>query len=279
MSSIVTDYGILHFEAVGRGRPLILLHGWVNSWDVWRGAMLTLAHDHDYRVYALDFWGFGDSAKPEAQPDQTFRIKGYVEMVQDFMDNLGISSAPIAGHSMGGTVALKFALDHGERVDKVILVSSPIVGSSLNPILKLAGYRLTAELVWRVPYVIDACRYLLLAGDSDHVRAMILRDMGRTTKQSYFRSIGDLRGTNLRRQLAGLAVPLLGVYGQHDNIVSPRNATLLKQTLPSAQVVIMSRSRHFPMVDEENSFLTGMVGFLTNNRPRLQSAYGQTQRG
>ena len=74
MSSIVTDQGILHYQAVGRGRPLILLHGWVNSWDVWRDSMLRLARDHQYRVYALDFWGFGDSAKPVDEPAQTFNV-------------------------------------------------------------------------------------------------------------------------------------------------------------------------------------------------------------
>jgi len=107
--TILTEHGILHFETIGHGRPIVLLHGWINSWDVWRDAMMTLAGVDQRRVYALDFWGFGDSAKPFSNEGASFRLSGYVEMVHEFMDNPGIRHAPVAGHSMGGTVALKFA--------------------------------------------------------------------------------------------------------------------------------------------------------------------------
>ena len=80
MSSIVTEQGILHYESIGRGQPIILLHGWINSWDVWREMMINLASTKRYRVYALDFWGFGDSAKASQPQSTTFQIEGYVEM-------------------------------------------------------------------------------------------------------------------------------------------------------------------------------------------------------
>ena len=130
---------MLHFESIGRGRPIILLHGWINSWDVWRQSMLTLAEGNKNangkprRVFALDFWGFGDSSKTNKNNTRSFQLDNYVEMVRGFMDNMGIIKAPIAGHSMGGTVALQFALKYPERVEKVVIVGSPIVGSSLNP--------------------------------------------------------------------------------------------------------------------------------------------------
>ena len=74
MSSIVTDQGIVHYEAYGRGFPVILLHGWINSWDVWRKTMLAIPELGRYKVYALDFWGFGESAKQKTPP---FQIKSY----------------------------------------------------------------------------------------------------------------------------------------------------------------------------------------------------------
>ena len=73
MSSIVTEQGILHYESIGRGRPVILLHGWINSWDVWRDVMISLAREGQHRVYALDFWGFGDSAKAANAAAATFQ--------------------------------------------------------------------------------------------------------------------------------------------------------------------------------------------------------------
>ncbi|NJN53330.1 MAG: alpha/beta hydrolase [Anaerolineae bacterium] len=112
MSSIVTEQGILHYESLGRGQPIILLHGWINSWDVWRDMMIALAKTGRFRVYALDFWGFGDSAKLANSHNTVFHIDSYAEMVRQFMDSLGIQQAPIFGHSMGGTVALQVSLTH-----------------------------------------------------------------------------------------------------------------------------------------------------------------------
>lgn len=266
MSSIVTEQGILHYETIGRGTPLILLHGWINSWHVWRRAMLVLGESDRFRVYALDFWGFGDSAKGSRDGQgPSFRIDSYVAMVRQFMDTLGIIAAPVFGHSMGGTVALKFAVEHPDRVHQVAVVGSPVVGSTLNPFLKLAGYDLIADLVWRFPVLLKLVMHTILARDSRQVREMIFRDVQRTTLDSFFRSIGDLRDTDLRPQLDKLEMPVLGIFGANDNIVSPRNATLLTSCVPQAEIAIMSASRHFPMSDEPDKFLRVISSFLGNN--------------
>lgn len=266
MSSIVTEQGILHYESIGRGRPIILLHGWINSWDVWREAMIGLGTSGRYRVYALDFWGFGASAKRGSNGSQpSFRIAGYVEMVRQFMDTLGIQQSPIFGHSMGGTVALQFALSNPTRISKVAVVGSPIVGSTLNPFLKLAGYGMIADMVWRFPALLNTVMHILLAGDSQKVREMIFRDVQRTTMESFFRSIGDLRDTDLRQELPTLQIPALGIFGARDNIVSPTNGELLTGTVDRAQVVIMDSSRHFPMTDEPDKFMQVISHFLSED--------------
>lgn len=265
MSSIVTEQGILHYESIGRGQPIILLHGWINSWDVWRDMMISLANTKRYRVYALDFWGFGDSAKASQTQSTTFQIESYVEMVNQFMDALGIQKAPIFGHSMGGTVALQISLAHPERVEKVALVGSPIIGRSLHPFLQLAGYGSIAKLVWRYPIMLHSIMRILLAKDSKKVRTMIFRDVQRTTIESFFRSIGDLRDTDLRNQLPTLNIPTLGIYGAKDKIVSPMNADLLKSGVKSVEVQVMHQSRHFPMTDEPETFLQTVNGFLNNH--------------
>ena len=261
MSSIVTDQGILHYESIGRGQPIILLHGWINSWDVWRDSMLALAQTGQYRVYALDFWGFGDSAK---EATASFAIKSYVEMVNQFMESLGIVSAPVAGHSMGGTVALQLALGHPERIRKVAVVGSPVIGSSLNFFLKLAGYGWIAQIVWRYPLILSTIMRLLLARDSKNVRQMIFRDVQRASLESFFRSIGDLRETNLVGELPALGIPTLGIYGIRDNIVSPTNGQILSRCVEAAQISWMERSRHFPMADEPARFVHVLTTFLND---------------
>ncbi len=262
MSSIVTQQGILHYESIGRGQPVILLHGWINSWDVWRDSMITLAKTGQYRVYALDFWGFGDSATASRTSPDSFQIAGYVEMVHQFMEVLGIQRTPIFGHSMGGTVALQMALTYPERVSKVAVVGSPVFGRSLNPFLQLAGYGAIAKLVWRYPFVLNTVMHILLARDSKEVRNMIFRDVQRATTESFFRSIGDLRETDLRGKLPELQIPTMGIYGKKDNIVSPVNAKLLCDSVSNRQVTMMEHSRHFPMIDEPEGFMQALNAFL-----------------
>jgi len=265
VSSIVTEQGILHYESIGRGQPVILLHGWINSWDVWRDSMMALAKTRRYRVYALDFWGFGDSAKGTENAAATYQISSYVEMVYQFMTTLGIQRAPIIGHSMGGTVALSMALEHPDRVEKTAVVGAPVVGSSLNPFLRLAGYNAIAKLIWRYPFMLDTIMKILLAGDSKKVKAMMFRDVQRTTMESFFRSIGDLRATDLRDRLDTLESPVLGMYGVKDNIVDPSNARLLSDGVLASKTVMMQHSRHFPMIDESDLFIETLQNFLSDD--------------
>src|SRR5512141_2272669 len=97
-----------------------------------------------YRTYALDFWGFGESGKKR----DTYAVQDFVSLVDQFMEQLGIVRAPLVGHSMGGTVSLSVAMQYPQRVSKVVVVGSPIVGSSLAPLLKLSGYRPIAFLLF-----------------------------------------------------------------------------------------------------------------------------------
>jgi pimeloyl-ACP methyl ester carboxylesterase len=61
MSAIFIDGQLAHYEVIGRGKPVLFLHGWVGSWRYWVPTMQTISSTN--RTYALDLWGFGDSAK------------------------------------------------------------------------------------------------------------------------------------------------------------------------------------------------------------------------
>jgi pimeloyl-ACP methyl ester carboxylesterase len=261
LSSIVTTEGIVHYEMDGRGQPVILLHGWINSWAVWRETMIDLAERHPFRVYALDFWGFGDSAKERTPP---FRISSYVSMVDQFLERMGIQQAPVIGHSMGGTVALNLAFTHPDRVSKVAVVGSPIAGDSLHPLLKVGSVGWIASTLFRIPAALRFVVWLVLAGDSRRIQHMIFRDVSRANAESFFRSIGDLWRTDLCPHLGQIRAPALGVFGTRDNIVRPDQAELLAAHVPHAKIAMMSSSRHFPMIDEPERFREVLLGFLAD---------------
>jgi pimeloyl-ACP methyl ester carboxylesterase len=259
MSSIVTDRGLVHYETIGRGRPILMLHGWLESWDHWLGTMESLGRN--YKAYALDFWGFGESGKQEG----SFSVRDYVEMVHQFMDRLGIEQAPIIGHSMGGTVSLCVALDHPERVGKVAVVGSPITGDGLALFLRLAARRSLASLAYRVPGAIPlGVRFFspLLARDWKTWYKMFERDLSSTTMESFHYSIASLRKTDLRPRLKEIQAPVLGIYGLVDRIVDPKQGDVLAQGIPTANVCQFEHSGHFPMADEPERFYHILKEFL-----------------
>jgi len=261
MSSIVTDRGLVHYETHGHGRPVVLLHGWLESWDHWLGTMESLGRNH--KAYALDFWGFGESGKQEG----SFSVQDYVEMVAQFMERLGIARAPIVGHSMGGTVSLGVALEYPERVQKVAVVGSPIEGGGLALFLRLAARRFLASLAYKVPGVLPLGVRLFspfLARDWKTWYRMFERDLSRTTLESFHYSIASLRRTDLRPRLNEIRVPALGVYGRMDRIVSPGQGEVLARGTSLAEICYFERSGHFPMLDEPERFYQTLCEFLGN---------------
>ncbi len=258
MSSITTDQGIVHYEVYGRGRPVILLHGWLGSWGLWQETMGYLGRY--YRTYALDFWGFGESGKKR----ETYAVQDFVSLVDQFMDRLGIASAPLVGHSMGGTVSLAVALQYPQRVSKVVVVGSPIVGSSLAIPLKLAGYHFIAQMLFNMMWALrGGIRVASPFICSDpRFPQMMDRDLSSTTLESFLLSIASLRRTDLRPMLHQLKVPVLGMYGDRDNIVHPRQWQPLIQGVEGAKVVRWQKAQHFPMLDTSSDFMEKLKLFL-----------------
>lgn len=124
MSAITVGSDLVHYEVLGRGgRPVILVHGWLGSWRYWIPTMRQL--QLKYRVYALDLFGFGDSSK---NPER-YTINQQIELLDDFMKQLGIPKAAILAHGLGAHVAIEFAKLYPDKVARMLLVSAPLFDS------------------------------------------------------------------------------------------------------------------------------------------------------
>lgn len=259
MPALVTEQGIVHYETYGRGRPVILLHGWLGSWALWRETIEELGKY--FRTYALDFFGFGDSLDRSAD----FSVSNYVDLVHQFMDRVGIVKAPLVGHSMGGSVSLGVAAKYPEKIVKVVVIGSPIDGASLNFFLKLSGYKYIADLLFAVPIILRSFVFgitHLAANDGPSLHRMVAVDSEKTTADSFFQSIGTLRSTNLTPQLPEMQMPILGIYGRKDIIVHPMQGKMLLKHAPNAREAWFNNSGHFPMRDEPKLFHSTINDFL-----------------
>jgi pimeloyl-ACP methyl ester carboxylesterase len=128
MSITTVGNHLIHYEVLGRGEPVVFIHGWLGSWRYWWPSMQALSSRH--RSFAFDLWGYGDSSK-----DQTsYTLPSYVEMIDQFINQLGIMKpVTLIGHSLGAVAALLYTNKYPENIEKLVTVALPIEGSYLEP--------------------------------------------------------------------------------------------------------------------------------------------------
>ncbi len=240
MSAIIIRDHIVHYEVLGRGRPVLFLHGWVGSWRYWVPAMQSASQR--YRAYALDLWGFGDSDK---HPDN-YSLEAQVHLLAAFLEEMGIGKVAIVGHGLGAVVALLFSLQYPLVVDRLAAVAMPSTVDAIHPRLstdspeKLAAWLLTPTL------------------STETAR----KEAPKTDPQAITISLRELRGMNLLAEVVKMEAPCLLIHGQNDPLIHlPTEATLAR--LPdNMHQIIFEGSGHFPMLDEPSKFNRLIYDFL-----------------
>ncbi len=260
MSAILLDTGLVHYEVIGRGKPVLLLHGWLGSWRYWMPTMEALADT--YRSYALDFWGFGDSDKP----GNRYSLDDYVQQVEDFLDGLGIAQISLVGHSLGGVVALCTALRRPQRVEKLALIDTPIWGNGLSISLKLARNplsRLVAGPRTQIALWMRSLKRVSAAWSEMYDE--IVEDTEKLDYAAVQQSLECILNLDLRPKLGQLYTHTLVVYGERDEFVDPEQAGFFADgTVATAQLVLLEGCRHFPFLDEPSKFNRLLKEFLAS---------------
>lgn len=241
MSAIIVDDDVVHYEVLGRGRPVIFIHGWLGSWRYWIPTMQALSAE--YRAYAVDLWGFGDSGKRR----ERYHLDAQVELVRGFMDRLAILKAAFIGHGLGGAVAAHFARRYPEMADRVMGVSVPLTRAALN------GRLLDTPL----PGLIES-----FLGRGPQVDP-ISREAGKTDPAAVGVSAQALRDVDLKDAVADLKLPCLLVYGLKDAMITPPEDGLMEFLTNNVHSIELDDSRHFPMLDEAAKFNRLLVDFLS----------------
>jgi pimeloyl-ACP methyl ester carboxylesterase len=255
MSIVVIENQVVHYEVFGRGRPVLFLHGWLGSWRYWFPTMEVVS-EH-FRTYSFDFFGFGDSRLKRTQES----IQNYSDQVIRFLDALGIERVLLVGHSMGGMVALKTAINHPERILRVATVGAPIDGDSLSWLLKLTDRPLLAHMFANLPWLRRLLFRFFLGSTNDPAVGEVVDDSVKSSSVTLRRAVSSMWRTDLRPELGRLRVPALIVHGGRDDIVNPKQVDLFNH-IPTAEVAVMPSSRHFPFLDESELFNEMLLRFL-----------------
>ena len=238
MSAILLDGSIVHYEVLGRGRPVIFLHGWVGSWKYWIASMQVTSTS--YRAYALDLWGFGDTAHSVLN----YSLEQQSTLLKRFLDEMGIGKIALVGHGLGALVGMKFANRYSQSVDRVMAVNCPLHIDAVNNRLRTAAPQELADwLSSRTPESLTA-----------------LSDASKADGQAITASMVGLQADNLYGSFRALNIPCLLVYGEKDPAVLAPDESfpLSSMTHP----VFLDGSGHFPMIDETIRFNRLLTDFL-----------------
>jgi pimeloyl-ACP methyl ester carboxylesterase len=249
MSAIIVENGLVHYEALGRGKPILFLHGWLGSWRYWMPTMEAVSDR--FRTYAFDLWGFGDSDKSSERYD----VESYVSLVNAFMDGLGVTRAPIVGHALGAVAALLFATRMPERVDKLITVSLPLNGLAISRKFVGSGDSVLDRTLGR-RQAQQAYPDVALEADKADPNVVAL-------------SMRSLASFDLRLELEKVTCPLLMVHGEKDSLVTPPSPDAIPEDDNFRQIMLRD-STHFPMLDEAPRFQRLLRDFMEGDLTSLE---------
>lgn len=120
MSAVSVGGDLVHYQVLGRGRAVLLLHGWIGSWRYWVPSMQQL--HLKYKVYAVDMFGYGDSAKNPRR----YTLDEQVRMVSDFLKTMQLKKVAIVGHGFGAWIAAELARREPSTIARMLLFNAPL---------------------------------------------------------------------------------------------------------------------------------------------------------
>jgi len=281
-TSRYVDTGELRLHAVtgGDGPPLLLIHGWPQTWYAWRMLMPTLARD--FSVIAVDQRGIGLSDKPRDGYDTGTLASDLVKL----MNALGHQRFAVYGTDVGMPIAYALAADHPDRVECLVVSEAPIPGVSPSPPLFLPP-PLNAML-WHLAFnqlpkineqlVIgreeiffgaefdasagthklpaDAVKYYIdtIAADPDHLRGSF----------EFYRAIPTTAAQNEKRKTQRLTLPVLAIGGAESSGEGPGNT--MKLVADNVQAMVLTGSAHWVAEQAPEQLLAALTTFLAPYR-------------
>ena len=231
----------LAYVRYGRGIPLVLLHGFPLDHTSWNEVVPFL--ENDFEVILPDLRGLGQSTTVETP----YTISDMADDIAGLLDQLRVEKAVIAGHSMGGYVALAFARNYPQRVRGLGLISSQAAADV--PEGKERRYKTAVEVAEKGVIVVADAMTPKLSSNAQ-VQSFV---RGVIEKQNKSGVIGALKAMaereNLLAYLSTARFPVTLIHGDADVLIPIERAKEIQAAVPSAQVVEISGAGHMPMME------------------------------
>ncbi len=240
----------INYKTLGEGRPLLILHGWGSRGANWMKVVESLAGNginpvrknqksnnkkfypnhsgkvglsNGVKVIIPDLPGFGQSDKPP----KAWNIDDYRNFIEEFVKTLNLEKFYLLGHSFGGSLAIKFSLQHSEKIDKLFLVSAACIRKKTfkNKLFKFLSKFIKIKTPFLRKVFYRKSDYLSVEG---------------VMKETYLKIIKQ----DLSDVLPKIQIPTVIIWGEKDNITPLNDARIINQKIKGSKLEIISNVGH-----------------------------------
>ncbi len=259
-------YRTRYLHAGDPSKPtLILLHGITGHAEAYVRNLKS--HAEHFSVWAIDFIGHGYSSKP----NHPLEVKHYVDQVLKFMDAIGVEHAYFSGESLGGWTAARLAIDHPEKVDRVVL--NTMGGTMANPKVMERLYTLSREAAKDPSWERVRARLEWLMADPTMVTDDLIK-----TRQAIFQQPDwlqaceanmALQNPEIRKRnmitdddLRSMKVPALVLWTTKDPSGPVDEGRRIAELIPGGKLAVMEECGHWPQYEDTGTFNKIHLDFL-----------------
>lgn len=260
--------GKVAYGVFGEGPPVVLVHGTPSRSCIWREVVPTLAEGH--AVYVYDLLGFGESERGEGQ-DVSIAAQG--RGLAELIEAWGLDEPRVAGHDIGGGIALRAHLLEGVPFERISLLDAVVLTPWGTPSLRhvkeyLGAYRSMPNDVFEAYVAARLGQATRRPMEEGVFEAYLSQWRGVAGQAAYLRKDEALleRDTaELELRLGAIGVPVQVVWGEEDGWLDPSQAKLLVEKIPTAEMHLIPDAGHFVMEDAPGEVAEVLVGFFSEN--------------
>ena len=258
----VNNTGI-YYEVAGQGEPLLFIHGLASSSRSWKKQVPVFSQH--YRVITFDIRGHGRSDKPL----EPYSIELFAIDATELMKALGISSAHVVGFSMGGMVAFQLAVAAPQIVRSLVAVNCCPEGSmrTFNDGVECFKHIFFLQLNGMRRRGRNGVKELQSTSDGENRHQSVIQRMAVSNKLAYANAFGALLTWSIVDRLDDINCPTLMIAGDEDFVpVSIKEGYVSK--MPSAELMVISNSRHATPREQTEKFNAMLLEFLSKHSVR-----------
>jgi len=245
----------IHYLTGGHGDPLVVIHGGSDGARTWKKTMVELSQN--YTIYVPDLPGFGHSQ----EIDGNYYIPELVDFVEEFSHTLGLESFHLMGHSLGGGIALTYALKFPDKVKKLVLVNSMFLGKGIALWVRFLSVPAVIRAIGAVALgVLRGVKWVadLLLAPGKFVSPVSRSSIHLGSKLTTLKE----QTMVLAHRLSEIMVPTLVVWGAKDPILPVSQAYAAAELIPDCQVKVFEDGGHSVYREKIAEFSQLLTRFL-----------------